>query len=139
MSYASTRDRYLENEILSRPKEWLVPLMYEHLVSALHRASAQIEARDLEGKAQSLTKATGILLELAGTLDNENGGEVVSSLANLYTFFLTEVVEIGRSLDLDRLERLTVMLTELHGAWVEAAEMAAPRGRSAGQRIALAS
>lgn len=136
MSYASSRDRYLENEILSRPTEWLVPLMYEHLIGTLHRAAAQIEHHDLEGKAASITKATTILLELAGTLDNGKGGEVASGLANLYTFFITEIAEISRTLDIDRMEKLIAILSELHDAWAEAAETVAPRGQT---KIALAS
>ena len=38
----SARMEALENEILTRPREWLVPLLYEHLLSSLRRASGVI-------------------------------------------------------------------------------------------------
>lgn len=129
MSYGSRTAPYVENEILSRSPEWLVPLLYEHLLSNLRRAHVQIEAGDLEGKARSLGKATEILLSLVEALDREKGGELAGNLAALYAFLFGEVAAVGRSLDTHRLARMTDLLSELHEAWVEAAEQVAPRGR----------
>lgn len=130
MSYGSNSARYLENEVMSRPREWLVPLLYEHIVSNLRRAQVHIESGDIEGKARSLSKANEILLELAGTLDMDRGGEIASRLSSLYSFYVAEIQGIGRSLDAVRLERLIAMIAELHDAWVQAAEQVAPRGRN---------
>lgn len=130
MSYGSMTARYLENEVLSRPKEWLVPLLYEHLISSMNRAAVQIEAGDLAGKATSLDKASSILLELLGSLDHERGGEIASRLASLYSYFIGELYTVGRTLDIAHLRRLTELATELHEAWVQAAEQVAPRNRS---------
>ena len=47
---------YQQVRVLSSSREELVPLLYERLLQHLRRASAQIEARDLEGQAASLTK-----------------------------------------------------------------------------------
>lgn len=136
MSYGSITSRYLENDVLSRPKEWLVPLLYEHLITSLNRATFQIESRDLAGKAASLDKASRIVLELLGSLDYERGGEIAVSLASLYSFFVGEIHAAGRTLDTTNLKRLVVMATELHEAWVQAAEQVAPRGRSGASSIA---
>lgn len=125
-TYASAQ--YVEADVLSRPKEWLVPLLYEHLLARLHRAGAQITAGDMEGKAESLAKANEIVLELAGALDRENGGEFAERLYALYSFFTTQIVEIGRSLDQQQLQRLIELISGLHQAWVEAARLVAPRG-----------
>lgn len=138
MSYGSMTARYLENEVLSRPKEWLVPLLYEHLISSMNRAAVQIEARDLAGKAVSLDKASSILLELLASLDHERGGDIADRLAALYTYFVGELHAVGRTLDVAHLRRLTAMATELHEAWVQAAEQVAPRNRS-GATAAIAS
>ena len=139
MSYGSMTARYLENEVLSRPKEWLVPLLYEHLIMSLNRAALQIEGRDLAGKAGSLDKASRIVLELLGSLDHEQGGEIATHLASLYTYFVGEIHTAGRTLDAEMLRRLAKMATELHEAWVQAAEQVAPRGRSgAAQLVSVA-
>ncbi len=136
MSYGRMTARYLENEVLSRPKEWLVPLLYEHLIISLNRAAVQIEARDLAGKAESLDRASRIVLELLGSLDHERGGEIAVHLASLYSYFVGELHAVGRSLDTAHLRRLTAMIAELHEAWVQAAEQIAPRTRSGAAAVA---
>jgi flagellar secretion chaperone FliS len=130
MSYGGGSSRYLEADVLSRQKEWLVPLMYDHLLSSLRRAAAQIEAGDLEGKAASLDKASGIVLELIATLDFERGGELASRLSALYAYFANEIITIGRTLDVAHLNRLIEMVAGLHDAWARAAESIAPRSRT---------
>ena len=132
MSYTSQTLRYLENEILSRRPEWLVPLLYEHLLVCLERAIVQIEASDFEGKAASLEKASSILAELLATLDHEKGGPIAAQLSSLYAFFTVELINISRTLDRDALRRMASMVSELHGAWVQAAEEIAPRSARGG-------
>ncbi|HET8656080.1 MAG TPA: flagellar export chaperone FliS [Longimicrobiaceae bacterium] len=138
MSYASSAGKYLETDIMSRPREWLVPLLYEHLLARLQRASVQIEAGDIEGKAESLSKASEIVLELAGSIDHERGGEIARNLSALYAYFASEILTIGRTLDRQRLGQLTAMAGELHEAWVQAAEQVAPRGRPRAAAVATA-
>jgi flagellar protein FliS len=138
MSYGSRAAQYLDSDIMSRPKEWLVPLLYEHLLARLRRAEVQIGARDFEGKAESLSKATEIVFELAGTLDHEHGGELAAHLSSLYAYFAGEILAVSRSLDCVRLQRLVTLVSELHEAWAAAAEQVAPRGRAAGPRLAMA-
>jgi len=131
---------YPEADVMSRSKEWLVPLLHEHLLSSLRRARAQIEAGDIEGKAVSIERASAIVMELLGSLDAEKGGEIAGHLGSLYGFFAGEILTASRTLDAARLNRLLVMISELHATWVAAAEGLAPRGRggSTGYRARLA-
>lgn len=130
MSYGSNPSRYLENDVLSRSPEWLVPLLYEHLIKNLTRASIHIEAGNLEGKSFSLDLANQIVMELLSTLDHERGGEIAKNLSSLYTYLVGEIIAIGRTLDTEHLRRLIGLVSELHEAWVKAAEQVAPRGRT---------
>lgn len=115
---------YQQVRVLSSSREELVPLLYERLLQHLRRASAQIEARDLEGKAASLTSASEIVFELLSSLDFEAGGEIASRLAALYGYFSREIMIAGRDLDRERLEKTIDMVASLHDAWVQAAAMA---------------
>ena len=130
MAYGNSAAQYLEADVLSRPREWLVPLVYEHIASNLARAKVQIEQKDYEGKAKSLQRAGGLVQELLATLDREQGGELAERLVSLYAFLAAEIVTVGRTLDTDYLQRLIGIVAELHEAWVQAAEQVAPRGRS---------
>jgi len=122
MSNQTRANAYRENSVMSMSQENLVPLMYEHLLVGLKRASKQIQERDITGKADSVEKASGILYELLGSLNFEEGGEIASRLASLYTYFLKELTEASRTLEADRLEPLIEMVSSLHEAWIEATQ-----------------
>lgn len=131
MGYSAYTAKYLTNDVLSRPKEALVPLLYEHLLAQLRRGQVQIQHRDYEGKAASLEKASAILIELIAALDRERGGELASRLAALYAYFGGEIAAAGNTLDVPRLARLTEMVASLHESWVIAARTACPTAASA--------
>lgn len=134
MGYSAYTSKYLENDVVSRPKEWLVPLLYEHLLAQLRRAQAQIQQREYEGKAASLEKASAIVIELMGALDRDKGGELADRLAALYAYFGSEILAIGRSLDTGRLGKMTEMISSLHESWVIAARTQWPSSSMAGTR-----
>jgi flagellar protein FliS len=119
--------RTLEHDVMSRSREWLVPLLYEHLLTNLRRASDQIAARDYEGKAVSLEKASAILFELLAMLDFERGGELATRLAALYSYFAGEVGTVGRTLDTALLGRIIEMIGSLHESWTYAAAATSPQ------------
>jgi flagellar protein FliS len=131
MGYSAYTSRYVENDVLSRPKEWLIPLLYEHLLAHLRRAHVQIEARDYEGKAASLEKASAIVIELLSSLDRDKGGELAQRLAALYAYFGTEILSINRTLDTELLGKLIDMVASLHESWVIAARTQWPGGANA--------
>jgi flagellar protein FliS len=114
---------YKDNQVLTASQERLVPLLYQGLLKNLRRANKQIESGDLEGKAQSLQKASDIVYELLSSLDFDAGGELASRLAGLYGYFAREILDVGRSLDTARLASLIDMIDGLHAAWDEAARM----------------
>jgi flagellar protein FliS len=123
MSYHSSGNAYQATTVLSTSREQLVPLLYEHLLVSLRRASKQIQAGDIEGKAASVEKATAILYELMGSLDFDADHELASRLASLYTYFLKEINEASWSLKARRLDPLIEMVASLHESWVEAARI----------------
>jgi flagellar secretion chaperone FliS len=122
---------YQQARVMGSSSEQLVPLLYERLLADLRRSGALIRARDIEGKSERLQHAAEIVFELMSALDLEAGGELAARLSALYVFFANEIGEIGRTLDMDRLERLTVLVASLHTSWVEAAAAVA---RGDGQR-----
>lgn len=129
-AYGGGAAAYRETQVMSSSPEQLVPLLYERLLVHLRRAETQIGAKDIAGKAESLSKATEIVFELLSNLSFEEGGELASRLAALYAFFINELGEVGRTLDTARLKTVTEMVGSLHTAWASAAEkVAEARGR----------
>jgi flagellar protein FliS len=69
----------------------------------------------------SLEKASAIVIELMGSLDRDKGGELAQRLAALYAYFGAEILSVGRTLDVSRLEKRIGMVGSLHESWVIAA------------------
>ena len=121
MSYSHQGTTYLETQIVSSSPEQLVPLMYQHLLSNLKRAGDQIESGDIEGKSESLQRASAIVFELMAALDMDDGGEIAMRLASLYTYFTKRIMELGRSMDVEILHELLELVGSLHESWLDAA------------------
>jgi flagellar protein FliS len=121
---------YQEAKIMSSSREQLVVLLYEHLLANLRRAAVQIERKDVEGRTKSLERASDIVFELLSALDMDAGGELASRLAALYGYFIGEISAVGRTLETQRLERLTALVSTLHGSWSQVAAAAVPAVRS---------
>lgn len=159
MSYGTQQtDQYLQNEILSRPKEHLTPLLFEHLISRLKRGKVLIEVSlaSREGEApidwaaetarraawvESLSKAQQIVFYLHSTLEPDDDSELkaqMSPLFDTFTFWQTELVAIqcDKAPDPSRIAPLIEMAEELRVAFVQAAEQLSPSNRG---RLASAS
>lgn len=119
---------YRENAVLSASPEQLVVLLYEHLIINLKKAARHMQERNFEGKAEALTRANDIVLELLSSLDFEKGGEISSRLASLYGYFTREIATVGRTLDTARIAQLVEMAEELRESWAEAARMVDDQG-----------
>lgn len=112
--------RYQELEVLSATPGRLVVLVYDHLLGALARVRIAIDAGAPEPRIEALTQAREAVGELMATLDHERGGGIATQLASLYTFFLAELAELGRSPRAEVLDRLVAMVSELRDAFAVA-------------------
>lgn len=122
MSYASQAANYRELEILSASPERLVVIMFDALVVQLERARLGTERNDLEMQVTGLNKARAIIGELLATLDFEKGAEVAERLADLYQFFLMELIDVGQRRDIAMMRRLAGMASQLRDGFTGAAE-----------------
>ncbi len=108
---------YQNSRVVGTRREGLVVLLYERLLADLRGAVVAIQAKDFEMKSQRLQHGLDIIFELLGTLDLEAGGDLAGRLASLYGFFITEINEVGRTLDVVRLERSIALIEGLYGSW----------------------
>lgn len=134
MSYAAAglaahAGKYQEMQVLAASPGQLVLMVYDHLLVSLKRARLAMERGDIEQRCVQLEKVREALTELLVTLDLEKGGEIAAQLKGLYTFFLTELLDVGSRNDVARLDRIGAMVQELRGAFAQIAGTA--RGASA--------
>ena len=117
MSYGSRASTYLETQVLSASPGQLVVMLYDHLLLQLRRARVGIEKGDAATRQAALDKARAVLAELMGTLDYQRGGEIARQLSGIYAFLLAELLEVGLRPSAERLDPLSVIVTDLREAY----------------------
>jgi flagellar protein FliS len=95
----------------------LVIMLYDRAIVLLNKAKKEISEKQYEAKGHSLDKASDIILELLTTLDKGKGGEIASSLSNLYNFILREITDANSNLKTKPLDNASKILSELRESW----------------------
>ena len=95
----------------------LVVMLYDRAIVLLNKARKEIDEKHYEAKGHTLDKASDIILELLTTLDKDKGGEIASSLTNLYNFILREITDANSSLKTKHLDNACKILSELRESW----------------------
>ena len=127
--YAANAGKYQEMQVMAAAPGQLLVMVYDHLLVSLRRVRFAMERNDIEQRVVQLEKVRAAITELLVTLDHEKGGAIAGQLRGLYTFFLAELVDVGRHNDVSRLDRISAMVQELRDAFAQIA--GTPRGATA--------
>jgi flagellar protein FliS len=95
----------------------LVLMLYDRAIVLLNKAKNEISEKKYEAKGHTLDKTSEIIFELLTTLNKDKGGEIASSLANLYNFILREIKNANTDLNTKGLDNATKILSELRESW----------------------
>ena len=116
MTY-SQANVYREREVLTASPEKLIVITFDHVLVNLRRARVAIEANNIERRVQALSKAREGVMELLTSVDAERGGEVANNLLALYAFAVRELLEIGRTKDVAKLDAVFNVMNNLREAF----------------------
>ena len=116
-AWESPATTYRRSRVLNSSQTEMVVMLYEQLLADLKGGAIAIRAKDIETKAERLSRATDVIFELMTTLDREAGGEVSQRLAALYTYMISRVGEASRQLDATALDELSGHVESLLSAW----------------------
>ena len=116
MSY-SQANVYREREVLTASPEKLVVITFDHILVNLRRARVAIETGNIERRVQALSKAREGVMELLTSVDVDRGGAVANNLLALYSFALREMLEIGRTRDVAKLDAVVAVIANLRDAF----------------------
>jgi flagellar secretion chaperone FliS len=102
-----------------------VVMMYEGLLKEIKKARHAMLKIDedigqIEVVNNSIALAQQIILELRLALDKDKGGEIASSLEDLYNFWVDKLSDANIKKDPKILNPLIEMIGELHVTWKQA-------------------
>jgi flagellar protein FliS len=112
--------QYREMEVKTADQFELVLLLYKGAVQHLNLAKQHILNRDIEQRLKALNKASAMIGELQTALDFENGGEIASSLNQLYSYMLNQLWVANSKQDSAPIDQVLKLLSTLQSAWEQA-------------------
>ena len=111
-------DSYRKTQIETANPATLILMLFDRAIVLLDKAKNEIIEKQYEEKGYSLTKASKIIAELAGSLDIDKGGEIATSLSRLYNFVMREIVDADTNLNTNAIDNARRIVTELRESWV---------------------
>lgn len=96
-------------------------MLYDACIKNLTEAEEAMASsnKELEKGSNSLLKAQDIITELMASLDFERGGEIASSLFNLYNYFLGLLSDANIRKEIKPILEVRKHLVELREAWFQ--------------------
>ena len=116
MSLAVAR-KYRAAQIESASPGQILLALYEGCIRFCRTAQVQIEAGDVAGKGQAISRAVAILGELRSTLDHEVAPEQCDSLERLYVFIQQQLSLANIRLHAGAIAPVIRILGDLRDAW----------------------
>jgi flagellar protein FliS len=117
-AYAAPKS-YQANAILTATPGRLLVMLYDGAGRFLKRASVAMEAKDVQRSNEALQRAEAIIDELLVTLNFEEGGEIATSLRDVYLFCRRELNQARLERSVQKIEDVAGLLAELRDAFAE--------------------
>lgn len=108
---------YQEVEVVTADPIELIRILYRTAIEAIEEAVSLLEAGDAGGRAQAVSRAQEVLLELIGAVDVEAGGELAGKLLQLYDYVNYELLQGHARQSREAFERALRVLKILYEAW----------------------
>lgn len=86
-------EAYLESNVLTASPLELVRMLYRFVIDQLNEASRCLDLGNIEARGKAVTKATDGILELMSSLDHSQASEVSASLAELYGYCASRILQ----------------------------------------------
>ena len=97
----------------------LVVMLYDGTITALLRAVDAMETRDIERKCEHLNRALAIVIQLEGTLNFEQTGDIAQNLQAFYAYARAKITTANAENSAEVLRSLVEHFTTLRDAWKE--------------------
>lgn len=96
----------------------LILMLYDGAISALVKARAHMQRKEIALKGQFISKAIAIIDEgLKLSLDEKAGGELAQNLKALYDYMCKRLLMANLNNDVEAIDEVGRLLSDLKGAW----------------------
>ena len=113
----NAKNMYQQNQILTASPKKLVSLLFEGSIKNLSLAKIYLDKKDYEQVNRVLQKHQDIILELQGTLNFEQGGEVARNLDMMYTYLYEQAMLANVQKNVTIIDDSVKIVKELLETW----------------------
>jgi len=118
-------DQYKKTQIGTANPAELITLLYDEAIKKCKMACKAIEDSKPELAHEQLIKTQAIIDELYFSVNKEQGGEIAENLLALYDYMKRRLVEANIKKDIEIINEVINMVTELRQTWQEAVKIGA--------------
>lgn len=118
MGYGNVYEQYKEQSINTMTSGELLVLLYDEVIKRLNRAKIFKENDNNEGFDADVVRAREIIMYFEQTLDHKY--PISQNLYRLYDFMLYELSRSQASRNIEPIDEILPMVTELRDTWKEA-------------------
>jgi flagellar protein FliS len=130
-TYARALDSYQRTQVqASTPLEQVV-MLYDAAMRFMGDARSAIERKDIPARRQAISRTLAIVGELRSTLDMNRGGEIASSLDELYGYVMMRLLDGAMHQDVKAIDDASRVVDTLRDAWRTIAQAATASGSAA--------
>ena len=128
--------QYVDNQVNTATPGRLIVLAYDGAIRFAKTGLEAMKARKLDVQSFNIGKTQAILTELIVCLDNKANPELAGSLSSLYTYMFDRLTEANIHDNVQALEEVIGLLSDLRSAWAEAETMVRSGRTSAPEAVA---
>ena len=112
-------DDYVENGVNGDDPVGLICRLDEKTAERMHQAKAHLDEGRSAAGGEAAARAMEIVLELMGSLDTAEGGQIAADLASLYFYVQQELAEAAAKQRVESIENALRVMESLHEGWKE--------------------
>ncbi|MFA6284139.1 MAG: flagellar export chaperone FliS [Desulfurivibrionaceae bacterium] len=131
----NARAAYVKNDLEHLSREEIVVKLYQALRIRLQAAIEEINDGNIAKKAEHLSRALAIVLELQASLDMEQGGEIAVNLNDLYGYLISDLMMANLKNDIQKINEALKVVEPLLEAWTEIAKGKKSEARGADESV----
>lgn len=114
----------LKQDLSNADPHKITLMLMQGALDKLAYAKGCIERNDLKGRAEHVSKATAIFINLRDTLDMEIGGEFAENLFALYNYMIEKLVSINSENGVAVLDEISGLFLPIKNTWAQIPEAA---------------
>lgn len=125
----------LKQDVASADPHRLTLMLMQGALDKLAYAKGSISRNDLKGRADNLSKAIAIFMNLRETLNMKIGGEFAENLSALYGYMIDKLTEINTENGIAIIDEVIALYMPIKDAWANIPEQAKIEAYASSQQV----